>query len=257
MYDIPNRRMVNHRVPGVTGVDGYLKTSNLRSPLDLSVMFAVEQTIDELAYMARLDPLEFRRRNVTHPRWLDVLNAVAQAARWTPKVAASAMSDAKTVSGRGIALGTHHSPPTHGPLFSYGAAVAEIQVNKETGQVVATHVYAALDAGLAINPGLMENQIVGMSTQATSRILKEEVRFTKTNVTSLNWATYPILRFAEHPDVTPIVIQRLDQRSTGGGEEAMGAVGAAIANAFFDATGVRMRAYPMTPARVKASLSRD
>ena len=88
-----------------------------------------------------------------------------------------------------------------------------------------------------------------------SRVLKEEVTFDKTGVTSLDWMSYPVLRFAEHPDVTPVVVQRINERSTGAGEEVMGATAAAIANAFFDATGVRMRQYPMTAERVRAALA--
>jgi nicotinate dehydrogenase subunit B len=85
-------------------------------------------------------------------------------------------------------------------------------------------------------------------------MLKEEVTFSKKRVTSLDWGSYPILRFAEHPEVTPIVVQRLDQPSTGAGEEVLGPAAAAIANAFFDATGIRLRQYPLTPARVQAAL---
>jgi len=91
--------------------------------------------------------------------------------------------------------------------------------------------------------------------QATSRVLKEEVVFDKSNVTSLDWVSYPVLRFAEHPDVVPVVVQRLEEPSTGAGEEVMGATAAAIANAFFDATGVRLQQYPMTPLRVLAALA--
>jgi nicotinate dehydrogenase subunit B len=243
MYDIPNVRRVNHRVPGI---NGFLKGSYLRSPLDISISFASEQTIDELAYLAGMDPHAFRQRNISDVRWLEVLNAVARAAHWTPARAAAKLSTAKVVTGRGIAVGTH--------LSSYAAAVAEIEVNKETGQIVAKHMYGALDAGQAVNPGFVENQISGMLIQATSRILKEEVTFTKTRVTSLDWDSYPILRFAEHPEVTSIVVQRLDQPSTGAGEEVLGPAAAAIANAFFDATGVRLRQYPLTPSRVQAAL---
>lgn len=243
MYDIPNVRRVNHRVPGI---NGFLKGSYLRSPLDISISFASEQTIDELAYLAGMDPYAFRQRNISDVRWLEVLNAVARAAHWTPERAAAKLSTAKVVTGRGIAVGTH--------LSSYAAAVAEIEVNKETGQIIAKHMYGALDAGQAVNPAFVENQISGMLIQATSRILKEEVTFTKTRVTSLDWDSYPILRFAEHPEVTPIVVQRLDQPSTGAGEEVLGPAAAAIANAFFDATGVRLRQYPLTPARVQAAI---
>jgi nicotinate dehydrogenase subunit B len=243
MYAIPNRRVVSHAVPMV----GLLKGSPLRSPMDMHYSFASEQIIDELAHAARIDPLEFRRRNIAGERWLGVLDAAAAAAGWTPRVAAGSLADAEIVTGRGIGIGTHH--------VSFGAAVAEIEVNKRTGTIVAKNLYGALDAGLTVNPALVENQIVGMMVQGTSRILKEEVTFSNRNVTSLDWESHPVLRFAEHPNVTPVVVQRLDQPSTGAGEEVMGSTGAAIANAFFDATGVRLRQYPMTPERVREALA--
>jgi CO/xanthine dehydrogenase Mo-binding subunit len=243
VYSMPNVRLINHHVPGL---DGYLKGGNLRSPMDLSISFASEQTIDELAHAVRMDPVAFRRRNMTDRRWLGVLDAVAQSAGWAPRVAHAVPSGARVVSGRGIALGTH--------IVSYGAAVADIEVDRESGEIRVKHLYGALDAGLAVNPALVENQIEGMLIQATSRALIEEVQFTRTNVTSLDWKTYPVLRFADHPGVTPIVVQRVDERSTGAGEEVMGAAVGAIANAFFDATGARMREYPMTPDRVRAVL---
>jgi nicotinate dehydrogenase subunit B len=243
MYAIPNRRVVSHAVPMV----GLLKGSPLRSPMDMHYSFASEQIIDELAHAARIDPLEFRRRNIAGERWLGALDAAAAAAGWTRRVAASALSDAEVVTGRGIGIGTHH--------VSFGAAVAEIEVNKRTGAIVAKNLYGALDAGLTVNPALVENQIVGMMVQGTSRILKEEVTFSERNVTSLDWESYRILRFAEHPNATPVVVQRLNEPSTGAGEEVMGSTGAAIANAFFDATGIRLRQYPMTPDRVRAAFA--
>jgi nicotinate dehydrogenase subunit B len=248
MYAIPNMRLVNHRVDGLR----YLKGSNLRSPLDVSFSFAQEQTIDELAFLAGMDPWEFRRRNIKDDRWLGVLNAVAQAANWTPRTTGP-RSDWKRaggalLAGRGIALGTHTS--------SYAAAVADIEVDRETGQILARHLYGAIDAGLCVNPGCLENQMSGMLVQATSRMLKEEVTFSNTNVTSLDWDSYPILRFEECPMVTTVVVQHLDQKPSGGGEELMGPAAAAIANALFDATGVRLREYPLTPARVLPALQR-
>ncbi len=244
MYDAANVKLVNHRVPGM----GYLKGAWLRSPLDLSFSFASEQAIDQLAYLLKMDPWIFRQRNIKDERWLGVLNAVAQAANWKPRPAAANLSNAKIVTGRGIGVGTH--------LASYGAAVAEIEVNKETGRIVAKHMYGAIDAGLAVNPGNVENQISGQLIQTVSRLLKEEVTFNTTNVTSLDWNTYPILRFEEAPAVTPIVVQRINERSTGAGEEVMAGAAGAIANAFFDATGVRMQEYPLTPVRVLAALKR-
>jgi CO/xanthine dehydrogenase Mo-binding subunit len=243
MYAIPSARIVSHRVPGI---NGYLKGSYLRSPLDVAIAFASEQMIDEAAYAANMDPYLFRRQNMTDERWLAVMNAVAEAARWSPARAASSLSNARVARGRGIALGTH--------LSSYGAAVAEIDVDRQTGRIVARRMVGAIEAGQAVNPGFIENQISGQLVQAASRVLKEEVTFSSTNVTSVDWASYPILRCSESPDVTAIVVKRQDQRSTGAGEEVLAAAGAAIANAFFDATGVRMREHPMTPARVLTAL---
>lgn len=242
MYKIQNRRVTSHAVPMVN----YLRGAALRSPLDLSFAFASEQTIDELAQAVKLDPLEFRRRNIGDERWLGVLEAAAKAADWTPKIMGSKISDQEIVTGRGIALGTHH--------VSYGAAVAEIEVNKRTGVIVAKRLFGAMDCGLTVNPALVENQMVGQMIQSTSRILKEEVTFDNKGVTSLDWGSYQVLRMSEHPQIVPVVVQRMEEPSTGAGEEVMGATAAAIANAFFDATGVRMRQFPMTPERVKAAL---
>ena len=243
MYQVADRRVVSHMVPMV----GLLKGAPLRSPLDLSFAFASEQSIDELAVAAKMDPLEFRRNNIGDARWLGVLNAAAQAAAWTPKISGSALGSGDVVIGRGIGVGTHH--------VSYGAAVAEIEVNKRTGAIVAKRLFGALDAGQIINPAAVEAQMMGQMIQATSRTLKEEVLFDKEGVTSLDWLSYPVLRFGEHPEVIPVVVQRLDEPSSGAGEEVMGATTAAIANAFYDATGVRLRQFPMTPDRVKAALA--
>ena len=113
----------------------------------------------------------------------------------------------------------------------------------------------AIDCGLAVSPGNVENQISGQLVQTVSRMLKEEVTFNKTNVTSLDWNSYPILRFQECPEVIPIVVQRVNEKSTGAGEEVMAAAAAAFANAFFDATGVRLRGYPFSRKRVLAALT--
>ncbi len=242
MYDIANLKLTTHKLPNL----GYLRAGWLRSPMDLAFSFASEQAIDELARLSKLDPYVFRQRNIQDARWMGVLNAVARAAQWSPRAAASAPSNQKVVRGRGIALGTH--------TVSYGAAVADIEVNRETGVVRVKHLYGALDAGLAVNPAFIENQISGQLVQTTSRMLKEEVSFDRTGVTSLDWKTYPVLRFEECPEVTPVVVQQLDQKSTGAGEEVMASAAAAIANAFFDATGVRMLEYPFTPKRVLAAL---
>ncbi|HEV7631636.1 MAG TPA: molybdopterin cofactor-binding domain-containing protein [Steroidobacteraceae bacterium] len=244
MYEIPNLQLVNHRLQGLR----YLKGAWLRSPLDLSLSFASEQAIDQLAFQLALDPCDFRRQNIKDDRWRGVLDAVAQAANWTPRRATTgAQGDGGVRRGRGIGLGTH--------LVSHGAAVAEIEVDTASGAVRILHLYGALDAGLVVNPGIVSSQITGQLVQTASRMLKEEVTFDDVRVTSLDWSSYPILRFAECPQITPIVVQQLDQRSTGAGEETMAAAAAAIANAFFDATGRRLEQYPLTPQRVLAALA--
>jgi CO/xanthine dehydrogenase Mo-binding subunit len=244
MYDIANVKLVNHRLPGLE----YLRAAWLRSPLDLSFTFVSEQAIDELAARLQIDPLEFRRRNIRDSRWLGVLNAAASAASWdSGRVPGRAGSD-RIRRGRGIGLGTH--------LVSYGGAVADIEVDMQSGQVRIVHLYGALDAGLVVNPLIVEHQIEGQLVQTASRMLLEEITFDRSRVTSLDWQGYPILRFGDCPAVTAVVVQRMDERSTGAGEETMAAAAAAIANAFFDATGVRMDGYPLTPDRVLKALRR-
>jgi nicotinate dehydrogenase subunit B len=241
MYDISSRLLVNHAVPGL---EGYLKGANLRSPMDLSYSFASEQLIDRLASQCKLDPVEFRRRNIKDERWRGVLDAAVEAARWQPR-GALPRDSVSVVRGRGVALGTHRA--------AMAGAVADIEVNRQTGAIVVKHVYVGFDCGIAVNPAIVESQVVGMANQATSRVLKEAVTFSGTNVTSLDWDSYPVLRFGEHPEVTAVLVKRSDP-SLGAGEEAIPAVGAAIANAFYDATGVQLIEYPMTPKRVLAAL---
>lgn len=243
-YHIPNIRLVNHHVDGLD----YLKGAWLRSPLDLAMTFVSEQAIDDLAYQLVLDPFEFRKLNILDERWLGVLEGAASAANWQLRRARAADNgQGDIVRGRGIGLGTH--------LASWGGAVAEIEVNKRSGQVRILHLYGAIDAGLVVNTSNVENQIVGQMVQTASRMLHEEVTFNTTNVTSLDWSSYPILRFADAPAVTPIIVQRLNEAPLGAGEEVMAAAAAAIANAFFDATGKRMQTFPFTPERVLATLA--
>ena len=244
MYAIPHRRLVDHRLPTAK----YLRAGWLRSPLDLSMAFTSEQAIDDLAFRLGADPYEFRRRNMTDERWLGVLDAAARAAAWAPRAAHSERGADTVASGRGIGLGTH--------LGSWGGAVAEVEVNAATGAVAVKHLYGAIDAGLVVNLGVVEAQIMGQLVQTASRMLFEEVTFDERGVTSLDWAGYPVIRFRDCPEVTPVVVQRLDQPYSGAGEEVMAAAAAAIANAFFDATGVRMLEFPFTPRRVLAALAK-
>ena len=243
MYAIANLRLVNHRLPGLD----YLRAAWLRSPLDLSFSFVSEQAIDQLAVQLDIEPLEFRRRNIQDARWRGVLEAAADAAGWSGAWQSGRHADGRLRRGRGIALGTH--------LVSYGAAVAEIEVDITTGVVRILHLTGALDAGMVVNPLIVERQIEGQLVQTASRMLLEEVQFDGRRVTSLDWQGYPILRMQDCPAIRAVVVQRRDERSTGAGEETMAAAAAAIANAFFDATGRRMRRYPLLPGRVQAALA--
>jgi CO/xanthine dehydrogenase Mo-binding subunit len=242
-YALDSRKVVAHSLPLL---NGYLKVTFLRAPLAPQGTMASEGLIDELAFAAGMDPVEFRRRNITDERWLGALNAAAAAAKWQPRVSNSRKPTGNVVSGRGVAIG--------GFASSFVGIVAEIEVNKKTGKIVVKHVYGAQDAGLAVNPALIENQMEGAMMQGVSRSLLESVKMSKERITSLDWVSYPSLRFKDAPNITAVVVNRPDKASSGSGEPALAPVAAAISHAFFDATGVRIRQAPMTPGRVRAAL---
>jgi CO/xanthine dehydrogenase Mo-binding subunit len=255
-YTIPNFDVTSKAVPALNS--GYFKVTFLRAPSAQQALFASEQMVDELAHAAKMDPVAFRRQNIATAddpaagspgggAWIGVLNAVSTAANWQPKVAASNLGSGTVVSGRGVALG--------GFAASQVGVVADIEVNKKTGKITVTHLYASQINGLTISPGLVENQMTGNLIQGLSRGMLEEVTFDKSRVTSLDWVSYPILRFADAPTVTTVSVPRTDLPSTGSGEPVNAPVIAAVANAFFDATGVRLRVAPMTPERVRWVLS--
>jgi nicotinate dehydrogenase subunit B len=234
----------------ISSAQGMFHSGTMRAPVAPQTVFADAQLIDMLAVASGMDSLAFRLQNMltdsTNQRWSAVLQAAATAAGWTPWVAGSKLQSGNVVTGRGIANGHHGG--------SYAAVVADISLNKKTGKITVTHLYGAQDAGLTVNPNLVENQMSGNLVQATSRALWEELQFNQYHVTSTDWITYPILRFADSPLVTTVVVQRTDQPSLGSGEPCQCPVVGAIANAFFDATGTRMHEAPMTPARVRATL---
>jgi len=249
-YAIPNRRVTSKVVNGYAG---FLKGIWLRAPGAPQAVFASEQTIDALAHAAGMDPITFRIQNIDATqkngvgRWIAVLNAVAAAAAWKPALSAAKLQSGNIVSGRGVAIG--------GFANSRPAVIADITVNKKAGVIKVDHLYAAQAAGTTVNLASVENQMMGCLVHGTSRALLEEVRFTRTRQTSLDWVTYPVLRFKDSPKVTTVVVQRLDQPPTGSGEPTTAAVPAAIANAFFDATGVRLYRMPMTPGVVRGALA--
>jgi CO/xanthine dehydrogenase Mo-binding subunit len=249
MYSVPNNRYLVKQLPPE---GNWIKTAWMRAGSSLHSTFAAEQVIDDLARAANMDPVAFRVQNVaqgpTRDALLAVLSAATKAANWQPKVMGSKLSDANVVAGRGVAWSNVYG--ANNP----SAAVADITVNKKTGKITIKHVYQAFSAGLSVYPGGVENQMVGGMIQALSRLMVEQLRFNTTHQTSLDFVTYPILRFKDSPTVTTMVLQRNDLQPQGVGEPVAVVAPAAVANAFFDATGVRMRTAPLTPARVRAAL---
>jgi CO/xanthine dehydrogenase Mo-binding subunit len=226
-----------------------LRSQPLRAPGQVATTFAHESFIDELAAAARVDPLAFRLHHLTNPRAIAVLEAAAERAGWEARP--SPRNDnrgAAWAEGRGIALVERSG--------TYVAMVVELAVEEQSGRVQLQRVVVAHDCGLIINPDGVVNQVEGNVIQTASRALKEEARFDRSNVTTVDWASYPILTFAEVPEIEVVLIDRPHVAATGSGEAASCPVGAAIANAIFDATGARLREVPFTPDRVSAALAR-
>lgn len=207
-------------------------------------VIAHEGFIDELAYLAGVDPVAFRLKNLSDPRAVAVIQEAARLAGWTSHTKARANG-----TGQGISFLADRSAGT------YVAEVATVAVDKRTGVLQVKNVAVAHDCGLIVNPNGLRNQIEGGVLQATSWTLKEQLTFNEQTVTSVDWLSYPILRFSEVPQVTISLINRPQLPASGAGEPASMAGGAAIVNAFYDATGVRMRATPFTPERVTAVLA--
>jgi CO/xanthine dehydrogenase Mo-binding subunit len=246
-YRLPNERVTSHPVPFV-----HIRTSSLRGLGSPQNSFANESFMDELAVAAGVDPVEFRRRHLTDPRAIAVLDAAARLARWQPRASSPSRRStggSRPLSGRGVAYVQYDRTE------AYVAAVVDVDVRPDTGVVRVRRVYVAHDCGLIVNPDGVRNQIEGNVVQAISRTLKEAVRFDTTRVTGLDWNGYPILRFTEIPDAIEIeLIDRRDEPSIGAGEAATSPIPPAIANAIFDATGLRLREVPFTPERVRSAL---
>jgi CO/xanthine dehydrogenase Mo-binding subunit len=225
-----------------------LRTAHFRDPYGPEVHFASESFIDELAYVSGKDPLAFRLARVTDERDAAVLKAAAELARWEPHTGPRKRRDANgTMIGQGIAYAQRNG--------SVNALVAEVEVNPKTGRIWVRRMYVGADYGLIINPFTLDRTIEGNLLQATSRTLFEEVKFDRNMVTSDDWLSYPILEVADAPlEIRIKQINRPELGARGAGEPTTRIVPAAIANAFFDATGVRLYRVPFTPERVLAAL---
>ncbi|MEH2568102.1 molybdopterin cofactor-binding domain-containing protein [Bradyrhizobium sp. AZCC 2289] len=248
-YDYDHLRVVAHDLPPI------VRASWFRGVSALPNTFAHECYIDELAAEAGVDPIEYRLRYLKDARAVDLVNAVAERAGWKPRpVRQEPEAEGDIVRGRGFAyaLYVHSKFPGYGAAWS--AWIADVAVNKATGDVSVTRVVAGQDSGLMINPDGVRHQIHGNVIQSTSRALMEEVSFDRHSVTSREWGAYPIIKFPDVPKIDVLMLPRQDQPPLGVGESASVPSAAAIANAIFDATGVRFRELPFTPERILKGL---
>jgi len=276
LYSNTTRRVLAKTQPLYGGA---FKCNFLRAPNAPQQFFASEQVVDELAHAVGMDPIAFRRQNidgtqVAGARWLAVLDGATLAAGWKPKVANSKPQTGNIRTGRGFGFGAFAG--------SQVGIVADIQVNMKSGRIWAQNLFIAQNNGVTIGPQLVANQMSGACVQGLSRALWEQPTFTKERLTSLDWVTYPILRFKDAPKVTLVNVHPgeyvtvnpdlsqggLDINVTAGntnsvpngwtlsgsGEPPTAAIGSAVANAFFDATGARIRIAPMNPANVRETL---
>jgi len=230
--------------------DAPFRTSNIRAPGKVANSFAVESFVDEVCALAKADPVEYRLQRLADPRGQEVLRRAAARLGWQARPSPRPPDPgAAVLAGRGIAYVHYKHNET------YVAIGMEVAVERATGVIRVTRVVCAQDCGLMINPDSVASQLEGNILQTISRTLHEEIVFDREKVTSLNWASYPILRFDEVPTIELETIQRLDEPPLGVGEAASAAVPAALGNAVFDATGVRLRVVPFRPDRVKAALA--
>jgi CO/xanthine dehydrogenase Mo-binding subunit len=246
IYTVPNQKIVMNHINWHFPEPIPLRTSNLRAPGDPARCFASECFLDEIAADLGVDPVEFRLRHAAEPRGADCLKAAAEKAQWQKRPSRAPAQSGNIARGRGIAIARRAG--------AYAAAVAEVEVNKTSGQVAVKRIVCSHDCGLIVNPDGVKNQIEGNVLQGVSRALFEEVTFDANGVTSLDWQSYPILKFPDVPEIEIALINRPEMPALGAGEPSINPLAAAIGNAIFDATGARLREAPFTPRRVLAAL---
>ena len=230
-YTIPNLKVNSHMFQGP------LRISSLRSLGTYTNIFAIESFMDELAEKAGKDPFQFRLEHSEDPRAIECIKKLQ------PKVEGLKLKDNE---GLGIAFSRYKN------ATSYCAMAAKVYVNRATGKVRVKKLWAVVEAGETINPDGLKNQVEGGMIQSASWALLEEVKFGNTHITSLDWATYPILRFPDTPEVEVEIIDRVEEPAVGAGEASMAPTTAAIANAVYNACGVRIRSLPITKELLKS-----
>jgi nicotinate dehydrogenase subunit B len=245
-YAIEHQRIVAALIPWVWPEPIPLRTCNLRAPGEPARCFASECFLDEIAAALKTDPVAFRLRHLgENKRAIDALVAATEKAAWRARPSPAPAAGGSRAIGRGVALSNRSNVMC--------AAVAEVEVDRASGKVVVTRITISHDCGLVVNPDGLRNQIEGNVIQGVSRALMEEVQFDASGIKSVDWASYPILTFAETPEIEIVIIDRPETPALGGGEPSIVPIAAAIGNAIFDATGIRLRDVPFTPGRVTAA----
>jgi len=262
-YIFTNRKSTAASIPWMMNPNP-LRTANLRAPYSQARCFAAESQIDDMAAAAAVDPVEFRLRYLTgdnNKRVAEVLRSAAMKAGWQPRRGAdltrsTAARNTRSGAARARNIATGRGVAISGMAGTVVAQIADVEVDTSTGKVTVQKVTVGHDCGLIVNPDGLRNQIEGNVIQGSSRALMEEVNFDSAGVKNLNWNTYPIIRFHEVPEVDIVLIDRRELPPMGGGEASSIATGAAIGNAIFDATGIRLRQVPFTPDRVRRALEK-
>ncbi len=247
-YEFASKRLAWETIPPLLDRGSPLRSSHLRDPVGPQIHFASESFMDEVAAALNVDPIEFRLRHLKDARDIAVVKAAAEKAGWQSRPSPRRDQTGNTVSGRGVAYAQRNGTRV--------AVVAEVDIDRSTGKIWARKFTVAHDCGEIINPDGLKHTIEGNIVQGVSRTLWEEVKFDGKNVTTIDWMTYPILDITETPEAIDVVaINHPELPPTGAGEPSIRPVAAAIANAIFDATGVRIRRVPFSPDRVKQALS--
>ena len=242
-YKFANVRTVCRRLENTV-----FRPSWIRTPGRMQNTYANESFVDELAAAAKVDPIAFRKKYLDDKRGLELIDRLVALSKWEARPAAQQVASGNVLKGRGVSYVKYELVRT------YVGAVADVEVDRTTGKVRVPRFYLVQDCGQIINPDGVKSQLDGNIIQTVSRTLIEEVKWDRSMVTTLDWASYPIITFPEVPELVYDLIDRPNERPWGAGEPAAAVVPSAIANAIFDATGVRMRSVPFTPAKMKAAL---
>ena len=235
-YEFPHKRVVKH-----IQLQPPLRVSAFRGLGAYANVFAIESFVDDLAETAGVDPVEFRLHHLTDPRAIAVVVAAAEKAGWGSPLPAD--------QGRGLAFARYKN------RAAYCAVVVELGVDRETGEILLGKAFIAGDAGQVVNPDGLSNQLEGGFIQSASMTLKEQVIYNAEGITSVDWESYPILTFSEAPKIETVILNRPGAPFLGAGEASIGPAAAAIANAVYDAVGIRCREIPFQPEKVKSALN--